>query len=86
MRVLLAFGLLIAAIALDARREAAAQWCAYYDAYTYTCGFVSFNQCLATISGVGGACRRDYNYQPPRADERRQPPPSRDDRQRRDRY
>jgi Protein of unknown function (DUF3551) len=77
MRTLLALGLLVAALAVDARREAAAQWCAYYDAYTYTCGFVSFNQCLATVSGVGGACRRDYQYREPLRDDRRSPPPRR---------
>jgi hypothetical protein len=77
MRFLLALALLLGALVLDARREAAAQWCAYYDAYTYTCGFVSFNQCLATISGVGGVCRRDYDYRPPLREDRRSPPPRR---------
>ncbi|MGE0752479.1 MAG: DUF3551 domain-containing protein [Variibacter sp.] len=32
-------------------------WCAYYDPYTYNCGFTSYEQCLATVSGVGGTCR-----------------------------
>jgi hypothetical protein len=77
MRILLALGLLIAALIIDARREAAAQWCAYYDPYTYTCGFVSFNQCLATVSGVGGFCRRDYDYRQPLRDDRRSQPPPR---------
>jgi hypothetical protein len=76
MRLLLALAIVLAAVALDARRQAAAQWCAYYDAYTYTCGFVSFNQCLATISGVGGVCRRDHNYREPRRDDRRSLAPS----------
>jgi hypothetical protein len=77
MRILLALGLLIATLIIDARREAAAQWCAYYDPYTYTCGFVSFNQCLATVSGVGGFCRRDYDYRQPLRDDRRSAPPAR---------
>ena len=29
-------------------------WCARYDAYAYNCGFVTFQQCQATISGAGG--------------------------------
>jgi hypothetical protein len=32
-------------------------WCAYYDAYSYNCGFATLGQCVATISGVGGICR-----------------------------
>lgn len=32
-------------------------WCVYYDAWTYNCGFVSLQQCLATAIGAGGACR-----------------------------
>ena len=40
---------------------AQAQWCAWYDAYTRTCGFRSFEQCLATVSGVGGTCKRDFD-------------------------
>jgi hypothetical protein len=49
-------------------------WCAYYDAYTYTCGFTSFEQCLATARGAGGECRPDYRAaaeQRTRADGRR---------------
>lgn len=34
-------------------------WCAYYNWHTYNCGFVTQRQCLATISGVGGWCRRN---------------------------
>jgi Protein of unknown function (DUF3551) len=79
MRMLFVFGILTALLAIDARREAAAQWCAYYDPYTYTCGFVSFNQCLATVSGVGGFCRRDPYSTPPARDDRRSPPPRRSD-------
>ena len=29
-------------------------WCARYDAYAYNCGFVTWQQCQATISGAGG--------------------------------
>ena len=37
----------------------AAPWCAYYDLSTRNCGFHSYQQCLATISGVGGWCSRN---------------------------
>jgi hypothetical protein len=29
------------------------------------CGFVSFNQCLATVSGIGGFCIQNNTYRPP---------------------
>ena len=35
----------------------AAAWCAYYDGNEGTnCGFATFEQCQADISGVGGYC------------------------------
>jgi hypothetical protein len=34
-------------------------WCAVYDWSTRNCGFVSFQQCRATVSGVGGICQRN---------------------------
>lgn len=37
-------------------------WCAYYDWSTYNCGFVSFEQCLATVRGIGGYCARNPWY------------------------
>jgi hypothetical protein len=39
----------------------AAAWCAYYDASTYNCGFHTFAQCRANISGVGGYCAPNYS-------------------------
>jgi hypothetical protein len=80
MRFVLAVGILLAALAIDARRNVhAAGWCAYYDEWTYNCGFTSFQQCLATISGVGGICRRDPHARPG-SDERRDGERSRRDR------
>jgi len=44
--------------AANARPASAGQaWCAYYDPWTYNCGFVTFQQCLATVSGAGGLCK-----------------------------
>ncbi len=40
-------------------------WCARYGWTTSNCGFVSFQQCLATISGIGGRCEPNPRYVPP---------------------
>ena len=40
-------------------------WCAFYGGIgstTYNCGFDSYQQCLATISGVGGRCQQNPRY------------------------
>lgn len=48
-------------------------WCAQYrrplDATN--CGFNTYQQCLATISGVGGYCYQNPAYLPPRERTRR---------------
>jgi hypothetical protein len=33
-------------------------WCAYYDGSggSRNCGFATFEQCLATVRGIGGNC------------------------------
>ncbi|GIK82560.1 MAG: DUF3551 domain-containing protein [Pseudorhodoplanes sp.] len=48
-------------------------WCARYDWTTYNCGFVSFQQCLATVRGIGGICEPNPRYagQPARRKPRR---------------
>ncbi|HWV52235.1 DUF3551 domain-containing protein [Pseudorhodoplanes sp.] len=46
-------------------------WCARYDWTTRNCGFVSFQQCLATISGIGGRCEPNPFYQAPPPRQRR---------------
>ena len=37
----------------------AAPWCAWFDPYTYNCGFATFQQCLDTVLGGGGFCARN---------------------------
>jgi hypothetical protein len=43
-------------------------WCAQYSGRALggaqNCGFVSFAQCMATVSGIGGFCVRNTMYQP----------------------
>jgi hypothetical protein len=57
-----------------AAAEVVYPWCASYtgrDRGVETCGYVSFQQCLATVHGVGGFCRPNPRlaYLPP------EPPP-----------
>jgi len=42
-------------------------WCAIYDVgdAAYNCGFVSREQCMATVSGIGGFCNANTQYVPP---------------------
>jgi hypothetical protein len=42
-------------------------WCAYYGNGDrgVNCGFVSFQQCLDTVNGIGGFCQPNNLYQPP---------------------
>jgi hypothetical protein len=73
--MLLAFGFaapIVAAAIIGVAAPAQAQnypWCAYYgmgeDGGGTNCGFVSFEQCMATLSGMGGFCNRNTQYQPP---------------------
>ena len=46
-------------------------WCARYDWTTSNCGFVSFQQCLATIYGIGGRCEPNPRYVPPSSKRRK---------------
>ena len=53
----------MAALALlapgNARAETTYKWCAYYTSFDdggTNCGFSTRQQCLATISGIGGYC------------------------------
>jgi hypothetical protein len=61
VRFLILCGAFVAAMLIDARLEAkAGSWCSFYDGSTYNCGFNSYAQCLANISGVGGLCRPNF--------------------------
>jgi hypothetical protein len=44
-------------------------WCAYYGGGSMgggtNCGFTTFDQCMATVSGIGGYCARNTQYVPP---------------------
>lgn len=61
----------IAVTTLVCGGEAAAQnypWCAQYSGDfggATNCGFVSFDQCMATVRGMGGFCVLNNLYVPP---------------------
>ena len=69
MRILL-FLFAIAAGAAAMGPSAHAQnypWCAYYGGNFggTNCGFASFAQCRAAVSGIGGECMRNTQYRGP---------------------
>ncbi len=41
-------------------------WCAIYSkgGGGENCGFTTFEQCMATVSGIGGFCMQNTQYQP----------------------
>ena len=52
----------------SARAEIEYPWCAIYKVDVGTnCGFVSLEQCLATIQGIGGFCYPNSAYPGPSA-------------------
>jgi hypothetical protein len=70
MRCLL-FVLVVIAAIIGIEKPAEAQnypWCAYYSGGRHgggtNCGFTTFQQCLDTVSGIGGFCQRNTQYQP----------------------
>jgi Protein of unknown function (DUF3551) len=71
MRVLLfVLAILVGTAAIGTRAEAQNYpWCANYSdgegGGGTNCGFTTFEQCLATVSGIGGFCDRNTQYQPP---------------------
>jgi Protein of unknown function (DUF3551) len=68
MRVLL-FLLAIFIVTAGTATPAPAQnypWCAQYSGLGGTsCGFTSFQQCMATLAGMGGFCNANTQYVPP---------------------
>ena len=67
MRTALCFFIvLFAASAIGTSAHADGPWCAFYDAlYATNCGFHTYEQCLATVSGAGGHCEPNTMYVPP---------------------
>lgn len=53
---LICISLAVAGLALEGPSPAQADFCANFSNGSRNCGFRTFDQCLATISGVGGTC------------------------------
>jgi hypothetical protein len=68
VRILL-FTLAIFAVTAETGTRAQAQnypWCAQYSGPGGTnCGFTTFQQCMATIAGMGGFCNANTQYVSP---------------------
>jgi Protein of unknown function (DUF3551) len=66
---LLPFMLAILVVIAGTGTRAEAQnypWCADYAGFgSQNCGFTTFQQCMATLSGNGGFCNANTQYVPP---------------------
>ena len=52
-----------AAIASNAQAQTY-PWCAYYSKGCTSCSFVTREQCMADVSGIGGFCQENDWYKP----------------------
>jgi hypothetical protein len=62
-------GLLLATIAIPPRAQAQSNypWCSIYGGGfdgAVNCGFVSFEQCMENVRGIGGFCQQNNWYHP----------------------
>src|SRR5271167_3279359 len=48
-------------------------WCANYTKGSTSCSFVTFEQCMADVSGIGGFCERNTQYHAATAPARQKP-------------
>ena len=71
MKLLLVLsGICAALLSMGTRAEAQNYpWCAYYsggdDGGGTNCGFITFEQCMATARGLGSNCQPNTQYVPP---------------------
>jgi hypothetical protein len=68
--LLLMLGISVCVVGIETSAKAQNYpWCAYYGGRHggggTNCGFTTFQQCLDTVSGIGGFCQRNTQYQPP---------------------
>jgi len=70
MKILLILATAVAAVSFAGGAQAQSYpWCAHYDKGddVMNCGFISFQQCLTDVSGVGGFCQPNNTYVAPTA-------------------
>ena len=61
MRTVSSISIILATLFLSSMGAQAARWCAHYGGQGGTnCGFHSYEQCQAAISGNGGFCSQGY--------------------------
>lgn len=62
----LALAAFVAATASSAAHAQNYPWCAVLNMgdNSYNCGFTTYAQCMTTISGIGGFCERNTQFQP----------------------
>jgi hypothetical protein len=73
------FGIVFVTAAIGTPARADGPWCAFYNGHfggASNCGFHTYEQCLATISGVGGWCQPNTMYVPPGGRARRRAYPN----------
>jgi hypothetical protein len=72
MRAIATAAIMLTALFLSAPARADGSWCAQYGTgfSGKNCGFYSFEQCRASVSGIGGFCQRNV-FSPNAADPRR---------------
>ena len=67
--LLLMLGISVCVVGIGTRAEAQNYpWCAYYSGKGgggTNCGFITFEQCMATARGLGSFCYRNTQYVPP---------------------
>ena len=56
MRTVWVISIILATLSLSSDAALAATWCAHYGRGGTNCGFHSYGQCQAAISGNGGFC------------------------------
>jgi hypothetical protein len=64
MRSLFILTAIAATVLATAAKAQNYPWCALYKDGAMNCGFTTFQQCLATVSGSGGFCTQNSTYQP----------------------
>jgi hypothetical protein len=63
--VFLVLSVLVLTAGIERRAEAQNYpWCANYSKGCMSCSFVSFEQCMADVSGIGGFCEQNNTYKP----------------------
>ncbi len=74
MKHTLALALIAASAAIGTSAKAQDYpWCANYTKGAINCLFVTFEQCMADVSGIGGFCERNTQYHPAAAPARQKP-------------